>query len=470
MALLRIKLLGKPQLYLADQPLTGFTTAKTEALFYYLAATARPHARETLADLLWGEMPEEKARRSLAKALSDLRKVVAPYLVIDRQMAAIDLTADYELDMAHFQALVERGLAESERVDQRRVSLEEAAVLYEGEFLESFSLRQTLTFDAWLRAQREKLHELMLAGLDVLIDIYVHQADLDKSRGVDYAGRLLALDPQRESAHRQMMVLLAQTDQRTAALAQYETCRAILAKALGVEPTAEMSALYERLKETDAPLPHNLPKQSSLFVGREAELQQVAELLSLPDCHLLTIVGPGGIGKTRLALEAAMRYVRLGFQPDKTGFQDGIYFVDLTPILTGRVDPDRLANTLASTIAEALGISFHGPDDLLAQLLHYLRDKQMLLLLDNFDPLVEGAGMLAELIRQAPQTRLLVTSRERLNLLEEWVVEIQGLTYPGDKAEAELLTADPIDIEALLAYSAVALFGQLAEHIQHEFR
>ncbi len=134
--------------------------------------------------------------------------------------------------------------------------------------------------------------------------------------GIHYVTRLLNLEPWREEAHRQLMQLLVWSGQRSAALAQYETCRRVLANSLGVEPQAETRQLYDRILRGDPilsqpaatigkttyfrPKPHNLPAQVTPFIGREAELAEVVDRLHDHDCRLLTLVGPGGVGKTRL--------------------------------------------------------------------------------------------------------------------------------------------------------------------------
>ena len=141
---------------------------------------------------------------------------------------------------------------------------------------------------------------------------------------IEYTNRLLALEPWQEEAHRQLMTLLARSGQQSAALAQYETCRRILAEELGVEPLPETQALYHRLKTRREAAPHNLPPQTTPFVGRQAELAQIAHHLDRADCRLLTLIGAGGIGKTRLALQAAGQAL--------DAFADGVYFVPLAGI------------------------------------------------------------------------------------------------------------------------------------------
>ena len=187
---------------------------------------------------------------------------------------------------------------------------------------------------------------------------------------------------------------------------------------------------------------HNLPHQSTSFIGRETELSEIDALLADTTCRLLTLVGSGGIGKTRLALQAAADHL--------PQFADGVYFVSLTPIDS----PD----VIASAIASAIQLSFFGAKDPRTQVIDYLRDKHLLLLLDNFEHLLDGVDLLTAILESAPDVKLLVTSRERLNVREEWTLALRGLSFPN--------TSTDLTLEQ---YSAVQLFVARAHQIQASF-
>ncbi|MGB3341600.1 MAG: tetratricopeptide repeat protein [bacterium] len=210
----------------------------------------------------------------------------------------------------------------------------------------------------------------------------------------------------------------------------------------------EPQNIYQ-LKHPDLPLtdfppirslsarPHNLPIQSTPFLGREEELGEISKLLDDPSCRLLTLIGPGGIGKTRVAIQSAAENIE--------NFTHGVYFITLEPLTS--------VDFLISTIANALKYSFYTQKDQKTQLLDYLREKEVLLILDNFEHLIEGAGIIAEMLSAAPKIKILVTSRELLNLRGEWILQINGMDVPE---------GERIDVEG---YSAVQLFFYNARRV-----
>lgn len=214
---------------------------------------------------------------------------------------------------------------------------------------------------------------------------------------------------------------------------------------LGRNQTGLVTTFETTPSETVAPVVgprHNLPPQPTPFVGREPEVQEVLALLNDPDCRLLTLVGPGGMGKTRLSLEAAFRKV--------DDFQHGVRFVPLAAISSPALLP--------TAIAESVGVAFfenHSPKQ---QLFNYLREKELLLVLDNFEQLIEGAEFVSELLAHCPKLKILVTSREALNLWEEYTRPVRGMRYP-----------DQQNIANIEPYSAVKLFAARARRVRNSF-
>jgi predicted ATPase len=303
--------------------------------------------------------------------------------------------------------------------------------------------------------ERERLHVRALEALGHLAAH--HEGNGAYEQAIAYARRQVELEPWRESAHRQWMRALAASGQRGAALAQYEACRRILAQELGIEPEPETVALYERIRSggelsvSGVTPPHNLPAQLTPFIGREALLAEIAKRLSDPACRLLTLVGPGGSGKTRLALEAAAQQLK--------AYPDGVFVVSLAPLQS--------VEAIVPAIAQALSFRFYGAGEPREQLLNYLRRKEMLLVLDNYEHLLEGAWLAAEILRAAPGVRIVVTSRAGLRVQGEHRFPVSGMSYPA-------LADIPRNVgrrqgEGALQYSAVQLFTAGARRARPDF-
>jgi DNA-binding SARP family transcriptional activator len=205
-ARLCVRLLGPLQIALDEESATGFVSDKVRALLAYFAMeTGQPHRREKLAGLL-------------------------------------NQASDAWIDVAAFTGLLQVGAPSPETIRQ----LEQAVELYGGDFLDGFSVADSPTFDEWVSLNREWLRRLVTEALHRLAAC--HEQAGEYGRGLRHAWRQVELDPCREQAHRQLMRLLALSGQRSAALTQYETCRRLLAEELGVEPAAETTNLYERIR------------------------------------------------------------------------------------------------------------------------------------------------------------------------------------------------------------------------------
>jgi DNA-binding SARP family transcriptional activator len=332
MSVLTITLLGPLQATRADGTPVAFRSRKELALFAYLAVEhARPQRRDALLALLWPDAPVGAAQNSLRVALAHLRQSLgrdAASLIIDRQTVRLAPGPNGWLDVAAFRELLDA--CKTHRHKKREACpdcverLERAVDLYGGELLAGFSLPDTSPFEEWALMRRAELHHAILGALVTLAD--AHEDADDYPALCHCARRQLAIEPWHEPAHRTLMRGLALTGDRAGALAHYQVCRTVLADELGVEPDAETRALYERIRAgelapatRDAGAPaHALPLPLTPFVGREAEL---ATLRASADVRLLTLVGVGGIGKTRLALELARNKL--------DAYVDGVFFVPL---------------------------------------------------------------------------------------------------------------------------------------------
>lgn len=426
MTSLRLTLLGETRLELGGERLALPT--KPLALLCYLAVARRRVSREALLELFWEAPSGEDASANLRVALSKLRKALGEHLEIEREAVALRPEAPLWLDSARFAELARSPGGED-------AALEEAAALYRGEFMADFRVPDAPRFEEWQALERERLHQLALGCFAALSERALARGD--QAAALEHALRLLALEPWREGAHRQLMRLYARRGEHAAAIRQYESCRAVLAAELDVAPSRATRALFERvLAARDRPQPP-LPLPSAPLVGRERELEALLAQLAKPECRLLAIVGPGGVGKTRLALELARR--------QQNAFLEGVRWVPLANA--------RGQGPLLDALAAGLDLTPSG-GDLEAQVAAALAPKEALLVLDGFEQLLaEGSALLARLLEAAPEVRLLVTSRERLPLQRAWVLPLAGLEHPAPGAGA-LRAAD---------CAAARLFRQSAE-------
>lgn len=427
---LRIELLGGCTIRYHNQVITTFKSRKSEALLAYLAHQQRPFSRVELAQIFWEGSDPQQAAANLRKTLSELRQHVGAFLTITHDEVALNRTTGYWLDTAVFTDLIKQGQSAAtctERNWQTPVPLsplEQAIALYHGDFLAGFYLRDSLAFDEWASLERERL---FLAATDVLRALVAHALHHGNyAAGIRHAAHWLALDPLQETAHRQMMRLQARQGQRNAALSQYEQCRDILAAELGVEPTAATTMTRARIR---ADRPSAIPASLTSFVGRTAELACLNAQLDTPGARLITLTGMGGVGKTRLALQLA--------SIQQTEFRDGVYFIPLAGVNR---------RTLLATINTHLAI--RGSDHLTPQqqLRNYLRAKELLLILDNFEHLVDAARLLLTILHDAPAVCILVTSRVRLNLAEEVTLHLQGLPVPDQGSPRVLETSTAVQL------------------------
>lgn len=471
MAHLSLRVLGSLQVLIDGVPVTSFESDKARALLAYLAVEAgHSHRRDTLIGLLWPDYPEQDARHSLRQALFNLRLALGDhtakpsYLLITRDAIQFNRESDYSLDLAQFHNGYDawerkrNQAGEDDRGDEGDTilldTLKEMVELYCGEFLQQFSLEDSAPFEEWKLVQREKIHQQVMDALAYLTDTRDCEGDYRAARR--YAERQLELDPWREEAHRQLIRALALDGQRSAALAQYETCQRVLREELGMDPSPLTVELCEQIRlgtlTNEVHLQRSapsivLPLPLTPFIGRERELAELGEMITDPQCRCLSLVGPGGIGKTRLALQIAGQHA--------SRFAHGVAFIPLAS--AGSVE------AVIPAIANAIRFDFYGPSDPKVQLLNHLCDKQMLLVVDNVEHLLVEepqsgtilngtiAELLVEILQQAARVRLLVTSREALNLQGEWLFEIRGLPFPAVEQ------TDGCD-----EYSAVALFVQRA--------
>ncbi len=453
---LAISLFGPLHVTLDGTPVTEFKTNKVQALLAYLAVEAdRAHERESLAGLLWADQPEEAARVNLRASLHRLRQAIhaaeeSSFLLLTRETVQFNLESDHALDVRTFLALLQACAEhQHDRVETCPLCherLKQAAALYRGDFLAGLTLSDSVAFDEWVVVKREMLRRKALDALTGLAAFHERRGEYESAQR--YALRQIELEPWRELAYRQLMRALALNGQRTEALTHYDQCREVLAKELGVEPEAETVALVVQIRT--GPLtpahelpPGNLPVPLTRFIGREQEMAEVKQLLATT--HLLTLTGPGGVGKTRLALQVAAEV--------SGDYADGVWLVELAALAQPPQAPQ--------AVATALNMCEESQRPLLATLSDCLRDKQLLLVLDNCEHLIQACAELADrLLRVAPRLRILATSRESLHITGERVYQALPLRVP------DIAAANRMTLAELTQYESVRLFMDRAASVQ----
>ncbi|MCB9006387.1 MAG: hypothetical protein H6656_03270 [Ardenticatenaceae bacterium] len=413
---LEVRLLGGAAFLLNDQPVKSIPTRAAQALFIFLLFQRVPVERERLIDMFFQASTPKQAAANLRSTLSRLRKELAPFLQIDGRTVSIAPNANIWIDTNQFVHLIADDC------------LDDALALYQGDFLAGFFLRDAPEFEDWALIERERLRLKAIEGLKTLIDTYLRQADY--WAGLQAANQLLGIDPFLEEIQRTKMMLLMRTGQRVRALQHYQAVSELFADELGLAVAAQTTALYERINNLTVPPPSNLPTATDQFIGRQAEIKAIGQLLAEPSRRLITLFGIGGIGKTRLALETARQ-----LRQEKAGmFLDGIFFVSL---IGAEAAPS--ADPLAVQIGQAAGLNLSGRQSPAAEVAAALGEREMLIILDNFEHLVgQNSEFLASLLAEAPQIKLIVTSRERLNLVEETVFDLAGLPFDtGDSLDSD---------------------------------
>jgi predicted ATPase/DNA-binding SARP family transcriptional activator len=456
MSRLKIALLGPPEIKINGSSLKT-DRRKAIALLAYLAVTGKPQPRDHLAGLLWPDYERDSAYAYLRRTLWELNQILGKgWINAEREQVSLEQNSNLWLDTTFFQEPIQLEADES-------TAFVDAVDLYRGEFLEGFSVADTAPFEDWQFQQIEYFRREFASMLKKLIVSYEQAGEFGTA--LPHARRWLSLDPLNETAHRAIMRLLAEMGDRTGAIRQYETCFQTLETELGISPQAETKELYEAIlqgdirethptqeiptsSEKDTP-PTRLPVLPTPFIGRRPEVAQIKELVLNPMHRHITLIGPGGTGKTRLAIQSASEMA--------DEFFDGVFFASLAPVKT--------ADGVLPTVAKALDFSFYRNEQPRQQLLDFLREKHLLLILDNFEHLLEATELVRDILANATDVKLLVTSRIRLNLQGEQLFRVTGMRAPD---AVEFNQWDDPEIQAK-PFSAVQLFLDRARRVQPGF-
>lgn len=421
----RLLLLGPPRLF-ADGQWIPFAAERRFQLLAMLALSAGEwFPRDRIAGLLWPERDGADARRNLRKVIFRAHEVPGA-----GQIEATDHALRWQVttDLQQFgQALHERRLGD-------------AVALYRGPLLAGIDDASNAEFSQWLLGERARCSALWRqAALEQL-----NLLDDPRAR-IALAQRLLDDDALDESALAALIAAELALGRSADARRHYQAYAARLAEELGVEPSNAVRALLREPVPAAAADPGTpAPPNPAAFVGRRHELAELCALLARADCRLLTVLGPGGIGKSRLAREALGRVAR--------EFPGGVHWIELQDL------GDRAA--VIARIALALGVDIDDRGNPVDALLHALSAQPVLLVLDNAEHLPDLPA-LTECLAGAPApTKLLLTSRTRLNAAHEWVLPLAGLALPDEQSR---------DLEAAAAFDAVRLFCERARVARRDF-
>jgi DNA-binding SARP family transcriptional activator len=416
---INITTLGHLAVRQESQVLNSFVSTKSVLLLVHLAMYPGEHTRKKLAAMFWSETTDKQALKNLRTVLASVRQSIPNVILVSRDTLAINPSMQLNVDAIQFESGCKEMMSSPEQRGQIK-TLQALTELYQGAFLANVGIRDAIDLDEWITGKQRQLHDLYLNLLHQLVELTIQRADYET--GLHYARKLIGIDPLWEDAQRQLMRLLVYTNHTNEALSQYETLARLLEEELGVEPEEETVTLYEQIKARQLETPE--PKRRSSIVLPDIPLVETVDdiamaqrMLNTPQCHLLTLYGISGVGKTALATQIAYHRQHL--------YADGAYLISLKGIQSAR--------DLPYLVAASLGIDHNSQSDhreLEEIIAEHLRDRHMLLVLDNYEHLLPETAFIETLLQQAPQVQVIVTSQTPLNLFREWLIPVNGLPVP----------------------------------------
>ena len=435
-----VTLLGRAAIYTQGERLEP-PFGKLTALLYYVAYQGGWVSRDDLVYLFYPDLEEHKARQNLRPLLTKLRRL--PWAAgLEVEPTRLRLRWNVPTDTGAFKDAVEKG------------RLEEAVGHYRGELLSGFRLSAAPEFDTWLEVERD---ELQRSWRNVTVTLTEDLSGRGCYRqAAELLHRLYKADPLDETVFRRYFTALASAGQKSDALEVFEAFKKVLDDEVATAPEQETWDLVSRLRSGDLAVAGPVPtgaatrpkpnRPTTRFVGRTTEVAEVVTHLREPACRLLSVLGPGGIGKTRLAAEVGGVL--------SAEFADGLCFVPFDVVAAPTL--------MVPTLADALHFTFVAGRDPEDQLLEHLAPQNLLLVMDNLEHLLEGVSLVTNLLQAAPMLKILATSRERLGLHAEWVYDLAGMRIPdvgSSEEEADFEQADAVELFVQTAKQARADFA-----------
>lgn len=432
------KLLGNAEIRINGQLVGGLSTLKAKALLFYLIHEGNKiHPRGPLSAFFWPDVAEETALHNLRQALVLIKKSLDhlmpdnELILTTRENIRLNPKFDLNVDALTFSSELRTMLGGLKGLPERGFpiqKMERILVLRQGEFLPSFSLADSDLFEDWVTINRESINHLAIQGESLLLHYYETRGEWMKASRC--AERLTKLAPWDELAHSRYINSLLSLSQSEAALAHYHNSVNYLRLDLGIEPGKQMLEALKLIEEfrqgkrEQSLLPDlfkGLPRFSTPFIGRKDEVERIEDWIADPQCNVITITGPGGSGKTRLAARVAETQLTL--------FRDGLFFIPIDGCLN--------VQQIANRVLNKIGDHSERGNDAFEEILEWAESRKALLILDNVDVCSEAAEFSAKMIARAPFILLLFTSYSRLDLLGEKVLTLSGLsiTTPIEKSE-----------------------------------
>lgn len=440
----RINLLGSPEVWHNDRLTERFVSKKARALFYYLVTEREMKNRNELATFLWDDFNLPTAQNNLRTTLYHLKKEFAECLEIQPRQVRFCLPETANVDIDQMRAIQPGSTTEE---------LQKACAAYRGDFLAGFSLEDAPRFEAWKLKTRVYFQRLAIGHMLQLAGHYDRQNRLED--GLAITGRILELQPLNESALLYRLQFFARLGWSAQAIQEYQDYADTLQKQAQSAPAAALTAVYDSIHDTrPTKARSNLPRRLTSFFGREQELKLLSNRLLDPAHPLVNLWGGGGMGKTRLALEAGEKL--------KMAIRDGVYYVSLKDTL-GEVE--NIGEEISTAICQAIRAPVKPELDLKDQMIDAIRDLQTLLILDNFRPTPAAEEFLSELLEAVVEVQFLVISRQRLRLPYTTAIYLRGLDYPH-LAQAP----GSFDPYWLKAFTSIQLFEERAQRVRPEFR